>query len=57
MSDRSVMEIAEKEQRIILTFDKDYGELIYKYNYKPLQGVIYLRLENYYPEDPATGSS
>ncbi len=40
------MEIAEAEQRIVLIFDRDYGELIYKYNYKPRQGVIYLRLEN-----------
>lgn len=45
ISDKSVMEIAENEQRIILTFDRDYGELIYKYNYKPSQGVIYLRLD------------
>ncbi|HEV2830859.1 MAG TPA: DUF5615 family PIN-like protein, partial [Hanamia sp.] len=41
ISDRAVMEIAESEQRIILTFDRDYGELIYKYNYKPSQGVVY----------------
>jgi len=53
VSDQSVMEIAEAEQRIILTFDRDYGELIYKHNYKPEQGVIYLRLENYAPEEPA----
>lgn len=53
ISDQSVMEIAEGEQRIILTFDRDYGELIYKHNYKPEQGVIYLRLENYTPEEPA----
>lgn len=53
ISDKLVMEIAEAEQRIILTFDRDYGELIYKYNYKPEQGVVYLRLENYTPEDPA----
>jgi predicted nuclease of predicted toxin-antitoxin system len=53
ISDSSVMEIAEAEQRIILTFDRDYGELIYKYDYKPSQGVVYLRLNNYTPEEPA----
>ncbi len=53
ISDRSVMEIAEAKQLIILTFDRDYGELIYKYNYKPEQGIIYLRLTNYTPEEPA----
>jgi predicted nuclease of predicted toxin-antitoxin system len=52
ISDRAVMEIAESEQRIILTFDRDYGELIYKYNYKPSQGVVYLRLNTYSPEEP-----
>lgn len=53
ISDQSVMEIADAEQRLILTFDRDYGELIYKHNYKPPQGVIYLRLEKYSPEEPA----
>ncbi len=53
ISDKSVMEIAHTEQRLILTFDRDYGELIYKHNYKPPQGVIYLRLERYSPEELA----
>ncbi len=38
VSEQSVMEIAETEQRTILTFARDYGELIYKHNYKPSQG-------------------
>jgi predicted nuclease of predicted toxin-antitoxin system len=53
ISDKSVMQIAEIEQRIILTFDRDYGELIYKHNYKREQGIIYLRLKSYAPEEPA----
>lgn len=53
ISDKSVMEIASLEERIILTFDRDYGELIYKHNFKPQQGVIYLRLDKYSPEEPA----
>ena len=53
ISDQSVMQIASAEERIILTFDRDYGELIYKHNYKPQQGVIYLRLDKYSPEEPA----
>ena len=52
ISDISVLEISENEQRIILTFDRDYGELIYKYNYKPQKGIIYLRLEHYEPDEP-----
>ena len=52
VSDKYVMNIAEAEERVILTFDRDYGELIYKHNYKPSKGVIYLRLEKYEPETP-----
>jgi len=48
-SDKDVMQIAETGQRIILIFDRDYGELIYKQNYKSEQGIIYLRLESYPP--------
>ena len=36
-----------------MTFDRDYGELIFKFNYKPKQGVIYLRLEQYEPDEPS----
>jgi predicted nuclease of predicted toxin-antitoxin system len=30
IADTEVMEWARREQRIILTFDRDYGELIYR---------------------------
>lgn len=53
ISDREVMMIAQEESRTILTFDRDYGELIFKFNYRPEAGVIYLRLTNYLPEEPA----
>jgi len=52
VSDEYVMKVAETEQRVIITFDRDYGELIYKHNYKPQKGVVYLRLEKYAPEEP-----
>jgi predicted nuclease of predicted toxin-antitoxin system len=50
--DSEIMAIAVNEQRTILTFDRDYGELIFRYNYKPAMGIIYLRLEAYEPEQP-----
>ena len=53
ISDKAVMKIAENEQRIILTFNRDYGELIYKHNFKPQKGVIYLKLLKFTPEEPA----
>ncbi len=52
ISDAAVMAIAISQERIILTFDRDYGELIFRYNYKPASGVIYLRLDQYEPEEP-----
>lgn len=38
ISDEVVMNIAIDQDRMILTFDRDYGELIFKHNYKPQQG-------------------
>ena len=38
--DREVMEIVIQQKRIIITFDRDYGELIYKLKFTP-PGVIY----------------
>lgn len=52
ISDKEVMEIAIKENRTIITFDRDYSELIFKWGYKPYNGVIYLRLEEYNPSFP-----
>ena len=52
IKDSEIMTIAINEERTILTFDRDYGELIFRYNYKPERGVIYLRLEEYDPKQP-----
>jgi predicted nuclease of predicted toxin-antitoxin system len=52
IKDNVVMDIAIVEERTILTFDRDYGELIFKHNYKPQRGVIYLRLKEYSADEP-----
>jgi predicted nuclease of predicted toxin-antitoxin system len=52
ITDRQVLSIAIKENRTILTFDRDYGELLFKYKLKPAKGIIYLRLVEFTPEDP-----
>lgn len=52
ITDKEVMTLSIKELRLILTFDQDYGELIFKHNYKPDQGVIYLRLKEYESFEP-----
>jgi predicted nuclease of predicted toxin-antitoxin system len=52
IKDEDVMKLAIAENRIILTFDKDYGELIFKHGYAPEHGVIFLRLESYESDEP-----
>jgi len=49
IADTEVIDIAIKEERIIITYDSDYGQLIFKFGYKPEAGVIFLRLQ---PEHP-----
>jgi predicted nuclease of predicted toxin-antitoxin system len=52
ISDTEILEMAISESRTILTFDRDYGELIFKRNFRPQFGVIYLRFNNYSPIFP-----
>ena len=49
ITDEQVMNIAIDENRTILTYDSDYGELIFKHGYKPKAGVIFFRVQ---PNDP-----
>ncbi len=53
ISDEVVMGIAIEQNRVIITFDRDYGELIFRKGYRPNAGVIYLRIEPLYPTYPA----
>lgn len=52
ITDAEIMAIAINEERTILTFDRDYGELIFRHHYRPEKGIIYLRLDEYTPEQP-----
>jgi predicted nuclease of predicted toxin-antitoxin system len=49
--DSLVLERAVREERIILTFDRDYGELIYRLRMPVPKGVVYFR---YFPATPET---
>ncbi len=53
IQDHEVIAIAIEEERLILTFDRDYGELVFKKGLKPPQGIIYLRIESFTPAEPA----
>lgn len=51
ISDLEVLNIAIKENRIILTFDKDYGEIIFKYKVEKKPSVIYFRSKGLSPTE------
>jgi len=51
MKDRDVLEKAVKEDLVILTFDRDYGELLFKYSLIAPPAIVYFRLEHDRPED------
>ena len=42
-SDKQLLSYAWKEQRVLITFDKDFGKLIFR-TQKPCSGVILLRI-------------
>lgn len=50
MQDEVIIELAVKEDAIIITMDKDFGELIYKEN-KTHKGILLLRLEDAVAEE------
>lgn len=52
ITDKEVIDLAINEERTIVTFDRDYGELIFKYGFKPKAGIIYLRWIDFEPEEP-----
>lgn len=53
VSDAVVLARAVNEQRIILTFDRDYGELIYRLRQPAPPGLVYYRLVPATPIEPA----
>jgi predicted nuclease of predicted toxin-antitoxin system len=51
--DQQVLARAATEKRIILTFDRDYSEMIYRLKLPVPTGVIYFRFNPVTPEEPA----
>jgi predicted nuclease of predicted toxin-antitoxin system len=46
LPDREVLAIAQRERRILITDDRDFGELVFRHR-QPHTGIIYLRLAAY----------
>jgi len=51
--DQIILKRAHDENRIILTFDRDYGELIYRHKLFIPAGIVYFRCNPSTPEEPA----
>lgn len=43
-ADSEVLALAQTEKRIIMTFDKDFGELAFRWGLPATSGIILLRL-------------
>lgn len=51
--DAGILAWAAREERVVLTFDRDYGDLIFRQRLPTPPGVVYLRLPFSTPEEPA----
>lgn len=54
IDDVSVIQLARSESRVLLTLDRDHGELIYRKQIPAPPGLIYFRLRDYRPDDLGT---
>ncbi len=54
ISDEEVIKIAVVKNLTILTFDKDYGEIIFRYSYQNPPSVIYFKAKGNSPLEAAT---
>lgn len=50
-SDEAVLNMAQKEKRILITFDKDFGELAFRYGLPSACGIILFRISMRSPEE------
>ena len=53
ITDEAVLCLAKEEGRVVVTFDRDYGELIFYRGLPVPMGVLYLRFLPSSPDEPA----
>lgn len=51
VKDERLVAIAREQDRILLTFDSDFGKLIFTKKVEPPPGVIFFRILDYTPEN------
>ncbi len=47
--DERLLEVAKNEDRILLTFDRDFGELVFHQSILPAKGIVLFRLKQQPP--------
>ena len=47
ISDLTVLELAKTHSAIILTFDKDYGEIVYRNEFQNSPAIVFFRFKGY----------
>jgi len=52
LADPHVLALAVAEKRWIVTFDRDYGELIFARGFAAPPAVVLFRMRSYRPDDP-----
>jgi predicted nuclease of predicted toxin-antitoxin system len=52
-NDERVLDFARSEGRWLVTYDRDYGELVFSRGLTPPPAILYLRQEPYPPTRPA----
>ncbi len=53
ITDSEIIKLANHEERLILTFDRDFGQLIFKEGLLPEKGIFYFRLQQFQADTPA----
>jgi predicted nuclease of predicted toxin-antitoxin system len=53
LEDLEILRLADSEGRIVITCDRDFGELIYNQGTQFGSGVIFFRIGRFRPEEPA----
>ena len=44
LNDRGVLELARTTERVLITFDSDFGDLVFRLGVPPPGGIVYLRM-------------
>lgn len=52
-SDHEVLERAQRDGRLVITFDKDFGELAFRHRLPASQGIVLFRITTPSPESVA----